>query len=415
MWKRRQPDALDAKWIFWAYATAMGMTGFALSGFGGAVQVNLLGAALVVIACFSAALASVEEPRSRRRGLRWFIVANLAVFIVMMMQSRALWGEGHTAIPADLFVVAFTVFIWVLGTADGQLAGRVTRPLSLFSAESTAQLRSRYEQQIREAAGREERHRLARELHDSIKQQIFVVQTAAAAAQARFDGDKEGTKQALATVRSAAREAMGEMEAMLEQLQAAPLENTGLVEALKKQCEALGFRTGAEVRFMPGELPPNESLPPGAQQAFYRIAQEALANVSRHARATRVDVALTCIGSYLLLRIEDDGAGFDANAAPRGMGLRNMRARAEEFDGSLEIISHPGGGTTVELRLPFDVAESGEWKRYRTMALISGLVVIAWIPLLFWRDRSMMPAAMITCAGIMFVRSVIGWRKLKTR
>ena len=176
-----------------------------------------------------------------------------------------------------------------------------------------------------------------RDLHGSIKQQLFVIQTAAATVQARFERGPEGAKTALEQVRSSAREAMAWMEAMLDQLRAAPLGNAGLVEAVKKQCEALGFRTGARVEFKLGTLPPGEALAPGAQQAILRVAQEALANVGRHAHARNVTVALDATGHRFELWVRDDGSGFDQNQASGGMGIANMHARAEEFDGTLEV------------------------------------------------------------------------------
>jgi signal transduction histidine kinase len=162
-------------------------------------------------------------------------------------------------------------------------------------------VRSAYERQIREAARQQERHRLARDLHDAVKQQIFVIQTAAATAQTRFDGDPVGARRALDEVRNAARAAMRELEVMLDSLQARPLEPSGLVAALREQCSALGFRTGAEVNVQVGALPPAGRVPPGMTQALLRIAQEALANVARHARATRVDLALDCRGDEVTL------------------------------------------------------------------------------------------------------------------
>ena len=141
------------------------------------------------------------------------------------------------------------------------------------------------------------------------------------------------------------------MEALLEELQAAPLENTGLVEALKKQCDALAFRTGATVNFEPGSLPPEGSLRRGAHEAIYRVAQEALANVARHARASQVTLSLRASATRFELRVADNGTGFDASTATRGMGTANMKARAAEIGGRLTIVGQPSG-TEVVLSLP---------------------------------------------------------------
>ena len=270
-----------------------------------------------------------------------------------MSQQIAIWrpGTGEWAAHLLVAIAASLLFLWY--TAGQEFPpGRLTTLFGGGRAVPAGNLRSRYEQQIREAAAQEERNRLARELHDSIKQQIFVIQTAAATAQTRFNGDSEGSRGALRQVRTSAHDVMTEMEVMLDQLRAEPLENAGLVAALKKQCEALGFRTGAHVEFQVDELPASTALAPGAQQALLRVAQEALANVSRHARATHVWVRLGKTSEGMELTVRDDGAGFDPNQSRGGMGTANMHARAEEFGGTFELASRPGGGTSVRFWLP---------------------------------------------------------------
>ena len=146
-------------------------------------------------------------------------------------------------------------------------------------------LRSRYEAQIREAARREERARLARDLHDAVKQQLFAIQTAAATVEAQPRRSQSGARAAAGTVRASAHEALVEMETLIDQLQTAPMENSGFEDALRRQCDALGYRTGATVTLTIGALPPGTALVPGVYEALDRFAQEALHNVGRHARA----------------------------------------------------------------------------------------------------------------------------------
>src|SRR5262249_61822055 len=130
----------------------------------------------------------------------------------------------------------------------------------------------------------------------------------------RWEKDEAGARAALEAVRGGVREAMAEMEAMLHNLRPAPLETVGLIEALRQQCESLQYRTGAQVTTEIGELPNNNELTPRNQNAIFRIAQEALANISRHARAKNVRVRLhrqTRDDEHTLwLRIEDDGSAF---------------------------------------------------------------------------------------------------------
>lgn len=208
--------------------------------------------------------------------------------------------------------------------------------------------------QVSEAAAQEERNRLARDLHDSIKQQLFSINVGTATAQERWERDPEGARKALADVRRSAREALVEMQAMLHQLRPEALGTAGLIEALREQCEALGYRTGAEVTLELGEPLPDELLPPGAQEALFRIAQEMLANVARHARAKEVRLWLMRQGGEALIRIEDDGQGFDPAAPVSGMGLRNLQERAASLQGTLEVASTPGAGAALTVRIPLE-------------------------------------------------------------
>ena len=140
--------------------------------------------------------------------------------------------------------------------------------------EEIRDLRANLTARVHDTAAQQERNRLARELHDSIKQQIFGISMGAAAVEARWDSDPQGAKEALARVRRSAQEAMVEMDAVLQHLSPAPLEKVGLVQALRDQCKALGYRTGAEVAVQFGALPTDDQLPPGAQESLFRIAQE---------------------------------------------------------------------------------------------------------------------------------------------
>jgi signal transduction histidine kinase len=424
----RRLDALDTRMVFWVYAVLAGLAGVLLIAWGPmwlgahlpglpwgkAALIRIVGSLLVAAACVAVGMTRVDEPLARRQVLGWFAAGHAIVGLMVQIQRSAVlrpwlpeWVEAVPMLAALIFYYA-----WMQARRDeGFIPG--TR-LTLFgnsASSSTQQLRSAYEQQIREAAGQEERHRLARDLHDAIKQEIFVVQTAAATVEARFDNDPEGARSALEQVRAAAREAMAEMEAMLDQLRAAPLETTGLVEALRKQCEALGFRTGARVEFQLGTLPPNEELAPGAQQAIFRAAQEALANAGRHARAANVKVSLDAVGPKLELTVRDDGSGFDTNQRASGMGLRNMRERAAECGGEFEIDSMPGGGTTVRFWVP---VASVAFKDYRTQIWFCALLTVICTAFTIWRwSLGLLIVAAMSIVGL--ASAVSGYRRTRAR
>ena len=330
-----------------ALAVGLTITGTGIRGIPGTSQayasiIWIGGAVIFAAGCAAWGLSLNDDPVGRQRSIRWFAAGHLLVGLLVTTQSAQVQLFPMPIALAPLL----TGFTLLLLTVPGRLTGAE-------DSSSTTALRrqSTYDEHIRQIARREERARLARDLHDAVKQQLFVIQTAAATAQTRFDDDPQGARDAVMQVRTAAREATTEMEALLDELQAAPMENTGLVEALRKQCEALALRTGADVRFEPGALPPAGSLRPGTHDAIYRIAQEALANVARHARASRVVVSLQSSATRLELRVSDNGAGVDPGVARKGMGLTNMRERAEEIRGHLLI--RPGlPGTEVVLSVP---------------------------------------------------------------
>ncbi|RPI14106.1 MAG: sensor histidine kinase, partial [Acidobacteriales bacterium] len=342
----KQADAIDTRTVFRVYAVMAGVTGVLVCFLGSTAFTRIAGSFIIAAACFAESLTRVDDPVAGRRALGWCAAGHSIVGQFLMHQGRAVWAESVVDWAAFLCGAILLLFIHFWRTTEGERIAPRSPLISLFGgrgASSPERLRSAYEEQIRQAAGQEERNRLARELHDSVKQQVFAIQTSAATAEVRFDTDPDGARQALAEVRGAARDAMTEMEVMLDQLQASPLENAGLIEALKRQCEALGSRTGARVNFGCDELPSSEDLPPGIHQAIFRVAQEALANVAKHARASVVKVYLSAPGGWVRLVVEDDGTGFQQKQIRRGMGIANMRARAKESGGFLDLATKPRG------------------------------------------------------------------------
>jgi signal transduction histidine kinase len=221
--------------------------------------------------------------------------------------------------------------------------------------QQTSEYRDQFLQKVAKTAAQEERNRLARDLHDSIKQQIFSVVVSAAAVKARWEHDTPGARKIVDDIQRNAQEAQVEMQALLQQLRPSPLENVGLTEALRIQCQALGYRTGAQVTIEVGELPADERLLPGLQEMFFRVAQEGLANIARHARASQVWLRLYQQDDVLLLEIEDDGQGFEPTQIGKqtlkgGMGLLNVQERVQAMKGTVTIWSEPGKGTKLTIR-----------------------------------------------------------------
>ncbi len=219
-----------------------------------------------------------------------------------------------------------------------------------FAAQATVAIENaRLYRRAQQLAALQERQRLARELHDSVSQALFGIALGARTARALVDRDPARAAEPIDYVLSLAEAGLAEMRALIFELRPESLEQEGLVAALTKQTAALRARHGLAVQTTLCEEP---ELPLEAKEVLYRVAQEALHNVVKHARASRVDLRLDC-GPRVVLEVRDDGQGFDPQGSfPGHLGLKSMRERAEHLGGRVTIQSAPGQGTTVRAELP---------------------------------------------------------------
>jgi signal transduction histidine kinase len=214
------------------------------------------------------------------------------------------------------------------------------------------------------AAAVAERRRLARDLHDSVCQTLVGLQLTAKAAVELWDTQPARARAALETVRSLAAGATAELRAVLLDLHDAVLERQGLVAAVGAYCAVVRERCGLHVALHVVEPHPGAStgapgwarrLPVGHEEAVYRLVQEALANVVKHARATRATVTLV-VDTVLHVCVEDNGVGFGADAPAFSYGLVGMRERVEALGGRLRLDNVPAGGVRVTAELPIGLA-----------------------------------------------------------
>ncbi|MEU1667717.1 GAF domain-containing sensor histidine kinase [Streptomyces sparsogenes] len=197
-----------------------------------------------------------------------------------------------------------------------------------------------------------ERARLAHELHDAVSQKLFSLRLTAQAAAALVDRDPARAKGELQQIAALAAEAADELRSAVVELRPAALDEDGLVATLRTQIQVLDRAHSARVTFSAHGV---RALPAAQEEALLRVAQEALHNALRHADAERVEVTLSRRGQGALLRVADDGAGFDPSAvrrAGRHLGLVSMRDRAGGVGGSLTVESAPGKGTVIEMEVP---------------------------------------------------------------
>jgi two-component system NarL family sensor kinase len=206
----------------------------------------------------------------------------------------------------------------------------------------------------------EERNRLAREIHDTLAQNLTAtgLQIESAEALLEAGSSPEKVQAALTRALSLTRSNLDEARRSVLDLRAAPLEGRSLVEALKALVDRWETETGIATRFkaVNGSRP----VPPRVEAALYRVGGEALANVARHADARRATIRLVATPDSISLLVEDDGRGFDPSEVPDDRhGLVGMRERVEMLGGALRVDNSPGGGTRVEAKIQLEGFRGG--------------------------------------------------------
>jgi two-component system NarL family sensor kinase len=236
-----------------------------------------------------------------------------------------------------------------LGAEDLQLLNTVGDLLSI--AVERARL---FERSARLGAV-EERNRLAREIHDTLAQNLTATGLQIESAEALLEGDAnpERARKALSRALSLNHASLDEARRSVLDLRAAPLEGRSLSEALKTFVERWERETGISARFQ--AVNRSRPLPPGVETALYRVGQEALNNAARHSGARRATVRLVSTPASVSLLVEDDGQGFDpANVPDDRHGLVGMGERVELIGGALRVESRPAGGTRIEATVPLE-------------------------------------------------------------
>jgi signal transduction histidine kinase len=225
------------------------------------------------------------------------------------------------------------------------IVARLLARLATLTIEKT-QLLTRTHQ----VAAREERQRIARDLHDSVTQTLCGLQAVAQAALDFWETQPAQARAAVETILYLARGASVEMRTLLFELRDEALQQGGLAGALEKHVAMLRHQSGLAVDL---EVAPDLQLPRQHAEALYRIVQEALANVVKHARARRAGITIALYDGWVSVRVEDDGVGFPARGpAVDAFGLRGMRERVRALGGTVRVGNRSTGGTYVSAELP---------------------------------------------------------------
>jgi PAS domain S-box-containing protein len=215
----------------------------------------------------------------------------------------------------------------------------------------------RRKEELRSLAGKllsaqeEERSALARDLHDDLSQRLAALAIEAAMIEGECRSVSNGVSKRLGDLKNRLADVATDVHHIARQLHPAILQDLGLAEALRAECVRFSDREGVPAEFVGGDI---ADLPPDVAICLYRIAQEGLRNIAKHAKAKEAQVTLAREGHGVALLIRDSGVGFDSTAVRRaaGMGLASMRERAWLVHGDIVVRSQPGRGTAIEVRVP---------------------------------------------------------------
>ena len=261
----------------------------------------------------------------------------------------------HASVPLQVYAEGELQRLGMLNVAGPEWRELDSEELNLLrtigDVLGVAIERARLHARRLESAQTEERNRLAREIHDTLAQDLSAIafQLEAAEALLAQQAEPERVRRSVSAALDLARKGLEETRRSVLDLRAAPLEGRTLPAAL--EALAAGTEAAAVTFEAEGE---DVRLPPAVEVGLYRIAQEALQNALRHAGASRVTIRLEMDRDRVRLRIEDDGRGFEPGGEPAGsrFGLIGMRERARLLGGDFQIESSPGAGTRITAEVP---------------------------------------------------------------
>jgi signal transduction histidine kinase len=279
-----------------------------------------------------------------------FIILCVQVAVVSTPRVAALWiaicfGIESLIILATrgtegLYAIVFYSVVFVVSGFFGYTIQQVERERER-NQRLVEELQST-QRKLQELAVVEERNRLARDLHDSVKQQVFAISMQLSAARTSL-AESDKAYPSVTQAEKLARQAGAELTTLIHQLRPPVLERRSLAEAINVLVTDWKHQSRIETEVNSSEV----RLGPDAEQALFRVLQEALANVARHSRANKVWVTLKSENDHVTLTIEDNGIGYDTEQTVRGIGLDSMKERLAAVNGTLEVSSRASKGTCI--------------------------------------------------------------------
>ncbi len=277
-----------------------------------------------------------------------FTAGTAVLEFAMVIAGELLLGQQYPLLHLFAIIVRSGIFLLEGAVVSQLMTGQRQQRAALNEANTKL---ARYAATIEQLATSRERNRLARELHDTLAHTLSVLAVQLEGATALLDTNPEAARRMVAQSVSLARNGLTESRRAIHELRASPLDDLGLVLALRGLAEAAAERTGATLALdLDPHLTPTN---PDVEQTLYRIAEEALNNIARHSGATQITVQLSRTGAgEISLVLADNGCGFDLSTASTGhFGLKGIKERVDMLGGTLSISSRPGTGTTVAVRV----------------------------------------------------------------
>lgn len=295
----------------------------------------------------------VMQRSSRRTGAIWLGLFFLLTVLPLGMNEGLLQG-----LTLALTYTAVNVFLgfYALTTQRAQQAHAQTQALAQELQEANAQLQA-YSMQLEQLAVARERNHLARELHDSVTQTIFSMTLTTQSALLLLERDPGQVQVQLDRLNELAQSALSEMQVLISKLRPEKVAAGGLAAALRRHLAERHLPEGLSVA-LEVEGDPLARLAPAEEQGLYRIVQEALNNIVKHAGASQAHIRLH-LAEPFCMEIEDNGQGFDLQQVEQGrdkagrqVGLVSMGERAAEIGWNLQVITTPGAGARIRVEKP---------------------------------------------------------------
>jgi signal transduction histidine kinase len=280
-----------------------------------------------------------------------FLMVSIHAALVLTRNAASLWIAAYfTAVSTFMFItsgadsfvaVSFYLVVYIICGVFGHILQQADLARQ-HNQQLIEELQSTQEK-LRELAVVEERNRLARDLHDSVKQQVFAISMQLSAARTALS-ETDKSYSSVAEAERLAQQAGAELTTLISALRPPLLESKSLANAIREHVDVWSRQNSITSET---KIDSTVSVDQRVEQALFRVLQEALANVARHSKASRVTVDLKPENGNVILTIEDNGIGYDAERITKGVGLDSMRERLATVNGTLTVSSRQSHGTRI--------------------------------------------------------------------